>query len=590
MAVKYLYRADGTKYLNPKWTGTATPTATKTTSGGGGGSMSASGFGTPTNPSGKMTDAERASLLRDLSRLYNAQFPPGKRRAVPAGLKARALKDRDASVEGIQRWMLDTKFKGWEKTIAAKTRGRESAEALDSIFGENAKIKVAFMKQYIWGDPGTMTWDRFLEKKVIPSKIFKAEHPGFRAWYLKQGGIGWAEGISKYKDLETQLTSWYKTIMQNPSATVTKSMIEQALEANISTSDQFQQLVVANDPGYLNTVGAKNKGEEFDALWNGIYGDDAEPDATMRTAWLKSAEDAKINDFFNNFIRTSSKFQSQEPDFEKWAETATGTRGGDEHVNPFEYYDRKRELKELYEVIAEKPGASNEELQRNALLNGWSNARIELEFKSTDPAYKGTAQAKTKVGEVEKYWKSIFGTDARPPADIVDSFVKGNNNDVTSTFDTIKQTAEFKTQYGNWGDFQQAQDYMGNTSRILANPELYKVYQRTFEDAFTAVGIEPPPEFTQRMFASGVDPDSLAGNMVDYVQQNESYRKMTGTQADMATAAGIGGSTVTSKAAGGELRLKMAKALEAHKAYTQSKFSTVASQQQNQSGLTTQSI
>jgi hypothetical protein len=495
------------------------------------------------------------------------------------------MKDRSVSAQGIERWMLDSKFKLFEKTINAIARANQANQKLDEIFGERASFKAAFLKSYVWGDPKTMTWERFVEKKIVTSRAFATAYPGFKKWYRSQSGMDYSSAFSKYNDIRTNMESWYKDVF-GFDAKMPDDVFSRAMGSNIADAKQFSALLARVDPDYLTaSTGAKTKADEFDTLWGGIYGDDSEPDPLLRSAYQRTSQDATIGDFFNNFIRTSAQFKEKNPDFEAWAQIQTGTEGGDEHVNPMEYIAKVRSLRQQYEMLSETPGAVNEDLIRKALINGWSDERMALEFRKVDPLYRGTAQYANKADAIAGYWQNIFGVDARPPTDITDKFVRGATDDPTSVFDDIKQTAEFQTQYGNWGEFQTAQDYAGNTSKILRNPELYKLYKSTFESAFARVGIEAPPEFEKQMFHSGVDPDTINQNLNDYVQSKTSYEKMTGQAADLATAAGIG-----DKAAGGALGIRMKQALEAHKVYTNSKFISNRQETQNASGLVTQSI
>lgn len=550
---------------------------------------------------GAITEAQKVVIARNLKRAYNNLFPPGSDRAVPDALMSYAKKWGFDDADSIERWMLDTKSKLWEKTTTAIARGHDAAQQLDIIFGENNQLKAAFAKSYIWGDPKTMGWDQFLDKKVVHSKAFIKEYPGFAKWRNKQSGVDNATAIKNFGDLRNSMSAWYKKVMGDPAATMSNAVFNAAMDQNISDIDSFEAYVRTSVPEYAGAapgdgggVGgaggaggspeAQTKAQEFDDLWTGIYGEDVAPDPAMKNAYVRSAADSNINDFFNNVIRVSDQFKQAEPTFEAWANASTGlTDASTTHVNEALFFQERQDLRDKYDMLTEGKGLTNDAMIQQAMRERWSVERLELEFKARDPNYAGTAEYTTKQETLQAYWKGIFGQDSVAPTAMTDEYVRGNSTDVTTMFDSIKQTAEFQTQYGNWAEFQTAQDYAGNSTKILRDPAMYKQYRDTFNQAFAAVGVPPPPEFEKRMFASGVDPSTLESNLTDYVHTKASYNVWTGEQADLATAAGIGNATE-----GGDLRTRMQQALDAHKVYAGSQFATTETEKK--SGLTTQNI
>lgn len=538
---------------------------------------------------GKITEAQKVVIARNLKRAYNNLFEPGSNRSVPDGLMARAKKEGWDDRKSIIRWMQDTKFKLWEKTTPAVERAHEANQQLDIIFGENNKLKAAYIKSYIWADPERMGWSQFLDNRILPSKAFDAEYPGFRAWRNKQSNMDNEHAITKYGELRNDMNNWYKDIMGNPSAVLSNKDFNAAMTANIQTVGNFEAYVRTSVPAYSSpetggSAAAKTKAQEFDDLWTGIYGEDSAPDEVMKTAFTRTTAEATIGDFFNNVIRVSDQFKQAEPEFEGWANSSMGlTDASTTHVNPMQFFEDRQELRDKYDILTEGRGMTNDALIREAMLHLWSVDRLEMEFKARDPNYAGTKEFTNKSEELTAYWGGIFGEGSAPPSALTDEYTRGNSTDVTSTFDAIKQTAEFQTQYGNWAEFQNAQDYAGNSTKILRDPAMYKQYRDTFNEAFAAVGIPAPPEFEKRMFASGVDPNTLESNLSDYVTTKNSYDTWTGAPADLATASGIGNA-----AEGGVLRMRMEKALEAHKVYSNSKFATTETSEK--SGLKTQSI
>ena len=560
-------------------------------SGGSGGSGGSSAPAKPKLPPGAITEAQKAVVKRNLPLAYNNLFPPGSKRAVPDALMKYAQRMGMDDAAFITRWMRDTKFKLYEKTTDVVTRGKEAGQQLDVIFGENNKLKAAYVKTYMWG--AEMTWNDFLDKKVVNSAAFAKEYPGYKAWRNLPANKhnDNATSITKFSDLRNAMDGWYKEAMGDAGATMSNAVFSQAMGQNIQDKTVFDDWVRTSLPEYTGGTGGSeasmSKASEFDDLWSSIYGGDSAPDPKMKDAWKRSASDANINDFFNNVIRKSDQFRQAEPDFEAWANAVTGEAdASNTHVNATGdggFFEERQALRDQYDILTEGKGLTNDVLIQKAIRGRWSAARLELEFKNSDPNYEGTADYVTKQEDLNAYWGGIFGPDSKPPNSIEVAYVRGNSTDVTTMFDYIKQTAEFQTQYGNWAEFQTAQDYAGNSTKILRDPAMYKQYQDTFNQAFAAVGIEPPPEFEKRMFASGVDPSTLESNLNDYTHTNQSYNTWTGEQADLATASGIGDATK-----GGDLRNRMKQALEAHKAYAGSEFATTEKKQN--SGFSTQNI
>ena len=359
-------------------------------------------------------------------------------------------------------------------------------------------------------------------------------------------------------------------------------MLDKLLAADVNDQASFN-LYIKNDPVFLaaqsqtqiDSTQGQDKGKEFDVFWKSVYGQASVPDELLRKGYQKTDGYTTFDEYFTEFIRPSAAFKTAIPGFEKLADATSGTPGGDNVVDPMDYFKTKQSLEQYYEILSEKPGASDSAMIQKAMDNNWSAARFELEFKNS-PAYTGTAAYLAKAQQVDGYYKSIFGVDAVQPKDLQDTFARGVSTDVTSMFEDIKQTAEFKQQYGNWGEFQAAQDATGNSGRILADPAVYKQYKAAFYQAFADVGMTAPADYEKMFFSSGLDEQAITSNMKTYTDTQASYAWQTGESADVATAAGIG-----NKAAGGDLRTRMEAAIGQHRALANSKFNTYDTQQKN---------
>jgi hypothetical protein len=139
-------------------------------------------------------------------------------------------------------------------------------------------------------------------------------------------------------------------------------------------------------------------------------------------------------------------------------------------------------------------------------------------------------------------------------------------------FDQVKNTNEFRSQYGNWDVFAAAQHATGTSA--MADPLLYKEYQAAFYNAFADVGIVAPTGMERQFLASGETTTDFTNHIEQFSQQAPSYQWQTGQQADLATTAGVG-----DKTAGGDIRKKLAEALQQHRAFAESKYQPFQTQE-----------
>lgn len=552
------------------------------TSDGGGSGGSGGGGYSGGGGSGKTAEQAKAeAVTKDFERQWDALFD-GKAPKPPKGLLEAAIKRESVDASWLLKQLHNNHYNVWEDTTQAKKKANEAIEVLDSLFPEDAKIKAAFIKMYLKGNT-EMTMDQFFDRKVRNSKVFKDTFPGFEDFYKQYAtdapDKSYRAAAAAYMTKRQSYLSAYQTMFPEAKS-VPPAILAKALSMNWDPQ-VFADWVKKNDPAYLTTPEAAAKGHELDDLWQTMFGASVALPAALKQKWVLTPgdTDADLWSFFNDNVRNSSEFKSLYPDFEDWAMSQAGTPGAAMDVNPLEYFKRKKELEQLYELLAEKPGASNAELIKQAIKSGWSNERFQLEFEKTDPAYKDTEAVKAKAAaETERandkiesfnlYWKSIMGTDSTPPSDLAYSFGWGTNDDPRSMFEAITQTNAFQSQYGNWSAFAAAQNAAGN-SGLIDNPALYKQYKDAFYDEFAKIGIGAPQNMERMFFASGVDPTELSQNLQAYIATNQSYQWQTDTAADVATAAGIG-----DKVAGGDLKRRMEAALAQHKAYTESKYNT----------------
>lgn len=548
---------------------------------GGGGTKAAT-------KAGELTPEQIAELKRRIKQNYNALFgDPSGNRAVPPDLMERALKSRTSDVSYLKGWLRSNLKNGlYLKTTEGKSRALKARQSLEAIFGKDPKLRDKVMEMWLGSDPGLdqdAAWDKFFDTKIVKSKEFKKEFTAWAAFRASAGqrGMTAQQSVDAYRAIQRDAESWYRAQMNDAAATMPPGLLDQLLGAGVTDEASFE-LFIKNDPTWkaaqeekaIASTYGQDKGREFDEFWHSVYGADSAPDELLRRGYMKTDQNTTFDEYFTQFIRPSAEFQQAVPGFEKWADSYSGTPGGDTTVDPMLYFKSIKSFESMYMEISENLDVDQAFIQR-AMDGNWSAARFELEFKKT-PAYKKTAAYTDKVEGIQGYWKSIFGVDAPVDQSIADQFAMSSSKDPTSMFDAIRGTSAFQSQYGNWGDFQAAQDAAGNSGRILANPALYKEYRAAFYQAFADVGMAPPADYERMFFRSGIDENDIKVNMRDYIATNVSYDWQTGQKADVATAAGI-----SDKTAGGNLRDRMAAALAQHKAYAGSKFQTYNTSEKN---------
>lgn len=530
--------------------------------GGGGASTTIKG-------SASLTKDEKAALLRNLLNNYRLQYG-GKVPPMPKGLINAAVRNRWYDVTNIRNWLRKNDNNRYLRTSVAIARQQEAMQKVDALFGESYKWKDRYIKAYVKADPNAYNWGTYLDKVVVKSQGFKQLYPGWVQFTKQQENQlkSNEELISDYRDRRNEVLKWYNAIVQNGAATLNANILTNAIVEGWN-EDQFKNIIVTNDPNYLDSPEAKEKANQLTSFWQNVFGKDTMP-AGLAEKWKSSTQ--KFGDFFNENIRTTEEFKAKAPYYETWARAKSGLEGDEDvtattDIDPADYFKEHQAWTQYYETLSEKIGASNEEMVQKAMEGNWSEARFQLEFQKNDPAYGGTAKAMSKQEQFTQYWKQLFGVDAVPDKKMQDEYVRSNSERVESTFDTIKQTAEFQRQYGEWDEFAKAQTGKGYASEVINNPQVYKQYENAFYEEFRKVGIEPPTTWKQDFFGSGLDDTQLSQNLQTWLNTSTSYETMTGQKADVQTAAGIKGTLP-----GADLRSRMEKALAAHKDFASSKF------------------
>jgi hypothetical protein len=198
-------------------------------------------------------------------------------------------------------------------------------------------------------------------------------------------------------------------------------------------------------------------------------------------------------------------------------------------------------------------------------MNNWSDTMWTNQIKASDPKYAGTSDYKQRTASFDWYWKSIMGEQTPVDPSLAHQYAAGGFTDPSALFDQVKSTAAFAAQYPDWAAFSAGQTAHGRNA--VMDPLSYKSYGAGFDKAMADAGLSVDPNFKHNFFSSGLSTVDFANNVDQYVTQGGAYNWQTGQQADLQTAAGVANPT-----AGGDLRKKLAEALQQHQTYLQSKF------------------
>jgi hypothetical protein len=137
--------------------------------------------------------------------------------------------------------------------------------------------------------------------------------------------------------------------------------------------------------------------------------------------------------------------------------------------------------------------------------------------------------------------------------------------------------------FPQWETFAAAQGAAGND--VYEDPMAYNEYKATFERAFADLGVPVPEGLDSQIFASGERAYDIEARAEQFGKTATSAAIFTGEQADVGTALGV-----RDKTAGGQLRDRLQKSLEAHRTFLNSRFAQTEKEKNPTTKLRTQSI
>ena len=353
----------------------------------------------------------------------------------------------------------------------------------------------------------------------------------------------------------------------------TSSQVQALIKKGVASdwnAEQVAQYVRTNlESVWLKTTIAMKRGKEIKYYLYSFFDDldTKERKLLNKMIGAYAKADWQVSDlesFLQNTVMKSSLFKRDYAGFSGFAKANSGMSLAQQMQL---YKQTKDEYATMYKTwMGDADAKVNMELINQAMAKGWSKELFTIEFKQNDPNYSKTGEYKSRETQFGEYWQQLFGTESQMDSFLKDKYIKSMFDAPDKMLNDIKETSEFKLQYGNWDDFVAAQDELGNTAQILENPQLYKIYKEGLRQAFNDVGMDIPDGWDKTFYKSGLTGDEIKSNVRQFVTMEQSQQFMTGEKTDMQTAVGLG-----DKKAGGDLRTRMNKALAKHRAYGQTR-------------------
>jgi hypothetical protein len=480
------------------------------------------------------------------------------------------------SSAALELWVRKNDPKNWLNTTDAVKRQQEMLRGLRAIFGPDYKPKddmPGLMMKYALADPDTVDFIKFFSKVVSKSQTFKTQFPGFSEWYdaasRNESFASSSDAVLKFKTIRGAYETLYRQLMGT--SDVDADFITNALK-NSWDDTQFKLNLQSGDR-WKSTIGAP-RDEEFKRSWDAIF-QGTKYEGVYNDSLLSKYRSGTMDfqTLINTDIKDMAEIAELYPEYDAWEKEQHSLGAPEDKVNIFSYLADRGSMRQDFstwykEIMQDTNAVIPPDLLAQAMSGKWSQTLFELAVKKSpagSAAYKNTDSYKQQAASFGLYWKQIFGENSVPDQSLADAYASGTYSNPMQLFDQVKNTNEFRSQYGNWDAFSAAQNAAGTSA--MADPLLYKEYKTAFYNAFADVGLAAPQGLESQFFASGVDKTDFTDHIGQFAQQKQSYEWQTGEAPDLATAAGIG-----DKTAGGSLRKRLDEALKQHQAYAQSKF------------------
>jgi len=560
-----------------------------------GGSYQSNSFSTTKDQYGFTDEGRkdlRARIRSDLREIMGTDV-----KDVPEALFKEALKSRGQfSVKEIATWLRQKTPKLYLKSALAKQERKDVMRTFQSLLGNGAKAydinSDKGMAKLLddWQLADNHDLFGIFKKFINNSQTFKDMYPGFGAWFQKSGQSfnfkNPAEAVDKFKDVRSQYEEWYR--IKTKGATVDEKFILDALRGNWQEAEFDTYL--HNQAAWKAGAGAA-RDTEFKQAWDRLfYGTDmvGKYDEALRTKFLN---DDKLD--FDTMVETDIKnqdyFAKAFPGWKTWQDkqVAAGVDPGKITVAGWRSDETDRvaaakKYREMYALIVGDPNAiADDNLIQQAVDGNWSQSYFELYFKKNDPAYKNTADYRSRSAAFSQYWKNMLGDSYQVDQNLVDEYAGSDINDPQTYFDQIRNSSTFQNMFPEWDAFSTGRSAAGQNAS--ANPLLYNEYRTAFYKAFADNGLKVPDGYESSFFHSGQDSQDFANHVTTFAKDSEAFNWQTGEPADMGTALDLG-----DKTKGGLLRKRLAESIAQQKTYMNSQFNQF--QRDENSGLSTRVI
>jgi len=495
------------------------------------------------------------------------------------------------STDALATWVRKNDAKHYKDSKLFYDRVKGLSDTLKTLLGQDYKaIKdmPGMLTKFGLADPEKNDEAKFFGKVVKKSKSFNKQFKGFDEWFaLAQHTQLFKSSLDAAAAFVTAKATYeqkYRDAMKTN--IVDDAFIIGALKGNWDDT-QFTLNLTSGD-AWKTTMG-KPRDDEFRRNWDAIFkgtNEEGKYNEALMTKYRVGSMD--FASFVDSDLKDTLLVHNTFPEYHAWADRQTQHGVSEDKVSITSYLAERGAARETFstlyqEMMGDADAAVPEDLLKRAFIENWSDTLFKLTVKKEDKAYKGTDAYRNDTASFDLYWKKTFGENAVPDQSLRDVYAIGEYTDPIQLFDQVKNTNEFKSQFGNWDAFSAGQQSVGNAA--MTDPLLYREYKTAFNNAFADQGMQAPPDLERQFFASGESTTDFTQHVGQFTQNKEAYTWQSGEQADVATATDI-----ADKTQGGLLRKKMQDALDQLKTYSQSNAAPYRSQEQQGSGLITQKV
>lgn len=534
-----------------------------------------------------MTAKEQEQRWREFVNWYKVTVsaapggPPAK--SIPGTLKKLYMANDGAwGTDRALQW-IRLNDPNWLRTKEAQDKEDAIKGLYEQSFGYKINWKDPVMKRYVEGfsrtSPNINVPRRLTEifmKRILPSKKFKTQNPGFASWLNKnrqnyKDANSIIDALTDYNAAKETLTDYWATQSLEP---MPKELLDEAIANDWEKESLAFQRAMTQSKAWASGASYQDRAAEFTQNWKAIFGEGSEPDPNLQDTYARNNTGLTFSDYFHTSLKNSSLFKQNMPGYQQWeaAQHAAGKPEG--AIDVFDYFSRRNELVEMWNENFTAGELPDQAFLDEAMTNNWGDALFLNKLRRTD-AYKNSGAGKQKSAKFDSYWRKMFGETAVPNETIKGNYMGSDNNDPSVYWDDIKGTDEFKKQYANWDVFANAQAAIGVD--ITEDPMEYKAYLASMKNAFTNIGMEMPEQLERNIFASGVSGEDLQDRASMWNTTKEAYQLQEGEKADLVQTMGVG----TTQANSTNIRDRLVKALEKQKTYSQSKFAIAETKTEN---------